>query len=62
VSPEVVAIVYAGLGDKDRAFAWLDRAFDDRTWSLYLLRVEPMLDGLRRDRRFAPLIRRVGLP
>jgi TolB-like protein len=62
VSPEAVAIVYAGLGDKDQAFAWLDRAFDDRTWSLYLLRVEPMLDGLRGDPRFAALIRRVGLP
>jgi serine/threonine-protein kinase len=62
VSPEAVAMVYAGLGDKDRAFAWLDRAFDDRTWSLYLLRVEPMLDGLRGDPRFAPLVRRVGLP
>jgi hypothetical protein len=62
VSPEAVAIVYAGLGDRDRAFARLDRALDDRTWSLYLLRLEPMLDGLRGDPRFAPLVRRVGLP
>ena len=62
VSPEAIAIVYAALGDKEHAFAWLERALDDRTWSLYLLRVEPMLDGLRADPRFDGLIRRVGLP
>jgi len=62
VSPEAIAIVYAGLGDKDQAFAWLERALDDRTWSLYLLRVEPMLDGIRADPRFERLIQRVGLP
>jgi TolB-like protein len=62
VSPEAIAIVYAGLGDKEQAFAWLERAFDDRTWSLYLLRVEPMLDGLRADPRFERLAQRVGLP
>ncbi|HYL21414.1 MAG TPA: protein kinase [Gemmatimonadales bacterium] len=62
VSPMVYAIVYAGLGDKEQAFTWLERAFDDRTWSLYMLRVEPMLDPLRGDPRFARLIQRVGLP
>jgi predicted Zn-dependent protease len=62
VSPGLIASVYMGLGDKEQAFAWLDRAVDDRTWSLYLLRVEPMLDPLRSDPRFARLIQRVGLP
>jgi tetratricopeptide (TPR) repeat protein len=62
VSPAVVASVYVGLGDKDQALAWLERAIDDRTWSMFLLRVEPMLDPLRGDPRFTRLIQRVGLP
>lgn len=62
VSPEAIAIVYVALGDKNQAFTWLDRALDDRTWSMYLLRVEPMLDSLRGDPRFTRLIQRVGLP
>src|SRR4029077_2556598 len=62
VSPEAIAIVYAGLGDREQAFAWLDRSLADRTWSMYLLRVEPMLDSLRGDARFTRLIQQVGLP
>jgi len=62
VSPEAIAIVYAGLGDREQAFAWLDRSLADRTWSMYLLRVEPMLDSLRGDTRFTRLIQQVGLP
>jgi hypothetical protein len=54
--------VYVGLGDKDQALDWLERAIDDRTWSMFLLRVEPMLDPLRGDPRFPRLIQRVGLP
>jgi serine/threonine protein kinase len=62
VSPAVIASVYVGLGDKDQALDWLERAIDDRTWSMFLLRVEPMLDPLRGDPRFPRLIQRVGLP
>jgi len=62
VSPAVVASIYLGLGDKDQAFAWLDRALDDRTWSMFILRVDPMLDHLRDDPRYTRLIQRVGLP
>jgi len=62
VSPYSVALVHAGLGDRDQALAWLDKAYLERSdWMPYLT-LEPMLDGLRSDPRFVALVRRVGLP
>jgi DNA-binding winged helix-turn-helix (wHTH) protein/tetratricopeptide (TPR) repeat protein len=55
-----VAMIYTGLGDFDRAFAWLDRAYEERAW-LGALKVAPAWDPLRPDPRFATLLRRVGL-
>jgi serine/threonine-protein kinase len=60
VSPYVIALVWAALGDKDRAFAWLEKALDDRAHWLVFLDVDPRLDPLRSDSRFAGLRRRVG--
>jgi hypothetical protein len=57
-----IAIVYAGLGDKDQAFAWVERAFSECSGHLTWLTTDPQLDGLRSDPRFADLVRRVGLP
>ena len=57
VSPEVIALIHAGLGNNDSAFAWLDRAVADRTWSMFLLKVEPMLNSLHGDPRFDRLVR-----
>lgn len=57
-----VALVYAGLGDRDRAFEWLDKAVDQRTHWLVWLDRDRRWDGLRGDERFARLVRRVGLP
>jgi tetratricopeptide (TPR) repeat protein len=57
-----VATVYFGLGDRDQGFAWLDKAFQDRSWYLTWLKVEPRFDPLRADPRFKDLLRRVGLP
>ncbi len=62
VPPYNIAIVYAGLGEKDQAFAWLDRAFSERSGYLTWLTTDPQLDVLRSDPRFADLVRRVGLP
>jgi TolB-like protein/Flp pilus assembly protein TadD len=62
ISPTIIAFIYAALGDKDRAFAWLDKAYEGRDFILTLLKAEPMFDGLRSDPRFADLLRRVGLP
>jgi len=57
-----VALVYAGLGEKDSAFEWLDKAYAVRDKGLTFLKVDPCLDPLRSDPRFQDLLRRVGLP
>ncbi len=62
VSPYHIAVIYAGLGQKDQALAWLEKAYAERDGSLVLLRVDPGLDSLRSDPRYADLVRRVGLP
>ncbi len=62
VPPYNIAIVYAGLGDKEQAFSWLERAYADRSFYLTWLKYDPQLDSLRSDPRFADLTRRVGLP
>lgn len=56
-----IAIIYGALGDKDQAFAWLEKAFDARDEQLTWLKVDPRLDPLRSDPRFANLMRRMGL-
>ncbi|HZS50542.1 MAG TPA: protein kinase [Bryobacterales bacterium] len=62
VQPVGIAGIYIGLGDKDRAFEWLQRAYEDRSGWLIYLNVDPMFHPLRQDPRFRELIRRVGLP
>ncbi len=63
VSPYSRAIIYAGLGEKDQVFAWLDRAFEERSYFLAVyLPTDSRLDSLHADPRFVDLKRRVGLP
>jgi hypothetical protein len=50
-----------GLGEKDRAFEWLEKAYEERSDLLVYLKVEPRLDSLRGDPRFADLLRRMRL-
>ena len=61
VSPFNMAVIHAGLGDKEEAFAWLEKARAQRSLSLAWLNVTKELDGLRSDPRFESLARRVGL-
>jgi TolB-like protein/Tfp pilus assembly protein PilF len=56
-----VALIYAGLGEAEAAFKWLERAYDMHDAKLIWLKVDPMLDGLRSEPRFGELMRRVGL-
>jgi hypothetical protein len=56
-----VALDYARLGDKDKAFFWLEKCYAERV-GLLALKIEPALDDLHSDPRFADLMRRVGLP
>lgn len=55
------AAIYAGLGDRDQAMKWLEKAYGERTEYLIYLKVEPMADPLRSDPRFKDLVRRMGL-
>ena len=55
------ALAYAGLGEKDQAFQWLERSLQDRAWDITYLKVDPLMDNLRADPRFADLVKRVGL-
>ncbi|HEX7176197.1 MAG TPA: protein kinase [Pyrinomonadaceae bacterium] len=56
------AIIYVGLGDKNNAFAWLEKAYEERFASLTYLAVEPLFDSLRADARYHSLLRRLNLP
>jgi tetratricopeptide (TPR) repeat protein len=62
VSPYVVALVYAGLNDRDNAFRVLDRAFKERTHWLVWIGLDPRWSNLRSDPRYGDLLRRVGVP
>jgi Flp pilus assembly protein TadD len=61
VSPVNVAVGFIGLGDADGAFAWLERAYQERSQGLTYLKTDPLFDPLRSDPRFDNLLRRVGL-
>ena len=52
-----VAMLYAALGNRDKAFAWLERACEERSTEIVLAPVEPVFDNLRSDPRFAQLLR-----
>jgi TolB-like protein/DNA-binding winged helix-turn-helix (wHTH) protein/tetratricopeptide (TPR) repeat protein len=61
LSPVYLAFVYAGSGDRDAAFAELEKAFEDRSPLLVSANSEPLFDPLRSDPRFADLLRRLQL-
>src|SRR4030095_11877947 len=61
VSPYYIALVYTGLGEKDQAFAWLEKAYEERESYFNLFKVEPVFDSLRSDPRYVSLLNRVGL-
>jgi tetratricopeptide (TPR) repeat protein len=62
VPPYCLALIYSGLNDKDQAFAWLDRAYEARSFGMTLLKVETVLENLRSDPRFKDLLKRMNLP
>lgn len=61
VAPHVFAALYAALGETDKAFEWLERAYQERSHWMVFLKVDPRLDSLRSDQRFAGLLQRIGL-
>jgi TolB-like protein/Tfp pilus assembly protein PilF len=61
VSPITFAIIYAQLNQKDHAFVWLEKAYQERVPWLVSLKTDPQLENLRSDPRFANLVKRIGL-
>src|SRR5207247_11130986 len=61
VSEYRVAAIYAGLGEMEQAFEWLEQAFEDRDSWLIWLNADPVFDVIRSDPRFTKLLRRIGL-
>jgi eukaryotic-like serine/threonine-protein kinase len=59
VPAEMIARIYSGLGQKDKAFEWLEKGLDDR--SIYDINAYPMFDPLRSDPRWVDLLRRMNL-
>ena len=62
VSPYNLAVVYTGLGEREEAFEWLERAYQDRSPWMANVKLDPRLDPLHSDPRFQGLLRRIGLP
>jgi hypothetical protein len=56
-----MAVVYKALADRNSAFEWLEKAYQERTARIQELS-EPLFDSLRSDPRFPDLMRRIGLP
>lgn len=62
VAPFNIAAVHVGLGEKDLALDWLEKAYEDHSIWLIFLNVYPVFDSLRPDPRFQQLVRRIALP
>jgi tetratricopeptide (TPR) repeat protein len=62
VPANCMALVYAGLSEQDQAFAWLEKAYEEHSFQMQWLKLEPRWDSLRSDPLFANLVRQIGLP
>jgi DNA-binding winged helix-turn-helix (wHTH) protein/TolB-like protein/Tfp pilus assembly protein PilF len=61
VSPYNFALVFTGLGEKDQAFEWLQKACEDRSRQMRIVKLDPLLDSLRADPRYTKLLQCAGL-
>ncbi len=61
ISPFSFALIYTGLGEKEHAFEWLEKAYQQRDPGLATLRADPRFDLLRADSRFTDLLKRIHL-
>jgi hypothetical protein len=62
VDPAWIAGDYAVLGDKDRAFSWLEKAYREKSGGLPFIKSAPVFDSLQSDPRYADFLKRMGLP
>jgi hypothetical protein len=61
VSATTMAFVYSALGDKDKAIEWLEKGYEERSFQMQFLKVDPRWDSLRDDPRFQEISKKVGL-
>ncbi|MFI5251692.1 MAG: protein kinase [Bacteroidota bacterium] len=62
VSPGAIALVYMGLGDREKIFEWLNKAVDDQSGIFGFVKVDPLFDGIRNDPQFVALLHKGGIP
>ena len=62
VSAINIAKIYAGLGERELVFEWLEKAFEERAVRMPWFMIDPALDDFRDDPRFADVLKRIGLP
>lgn len=62
VSPLTFAVLYTDLGEKDKAFEFLEKSYQERSPWLVFLKTDPQFESLHSDPRFKDLVRRIGLP
>jgi len=62
IQPSYMALLYSGLGDKDQALQWLEKAYEERDDRLIFVITDPLIDNIRSSPRFDELMRRIGLP
>jgi TolB-like protein/Tfp pilus assembly protein PilF len=62
VQPVWIAVILSALGEKEEAFQWFQKGYEDRSGWLIYLKVDPLFDNVRSDPRFVELAQRVGLP
>jgi adenylate cyclase len=60
IAPWMIAAVYVYLGERDKAFEWIEKAFEEHDHWLVYLKVSPIVDILRSDPRFPKLLKRMG--
>lgn len=62
LSSYCIAEIYLGLGDRNQAFDWLEKAYEERARTLVMLKIEPEVDPLRSDKRFERLLQGMKFP
>jgi len=62
VAPYWIAMVYVSLDEKDDAFKWFEKAYEERSWFLIFIKMDPFMDSVRSDPRYVSLVGRIGYP
>jgi Tfp pilus assembly protein PilF len=62
VAPYWIAMIYVGLDEKDDAFKWFEKAYEERSWFLIFIKMDPWMDSVRSDPRYINLIQRIRYP